>query len=304
MRPEAVTDNLRAYLSGLTNSGRQFHDGTIASWEAAMGDIPIAPTEPAAIRDFIRKQATSGRSGKPITPQTLKRMIAVISDLHIKVLEIADPTKHLLVTSEMKALYRERGSRPKSIVPLRLKGDVADIVRDDPLPGSIIAMLRKLKGDDSGWALRAKVILGLGADTGRNRSDYVRLDIGDVVAMPDRSGQATFRLVPSALIEHTPRYVSPDTMAFIHDWVSWREKVSPGSTESDAPMLVRIDQKGMPGDRLSKEGYVDVLHDIMRRVGNGAHASGNSFRAGLKLDLAAIGTTKLGIANALGLKAV
>ena len=92
MRPEAVTDNLTAYLYGLTDSGRQFHDGTIASWEAVMGDIPIAPTDPSAIRDFIRKQAISGRSGKPLTPQTLKRMLAVISDLHVKVLEISDPT--------------------------------------------------------------------------------------------------------------------------------------------------------------------------------------------------------------------
>ena len=291
-----------AYLTSLTASGKQFHKGTLSSWEEVMNGIPIAPTEPSAIRDFIRKQAASGRSGKPLTPQTLKRMLAVISDLHVKVLEIADPTKHLLVTSEMKALYRERGSRPKSIVPLRLKGEVADIVRDDPLPGSIIAMLRKLKDDNSGWALRAKVILGLGADTGRNRSDYVRLDIGDVVTMPDGSGQATFRLVPKALVEHAPRYVSPDTMTFVHNWVTWREKVSPGSTGEDAPMLVGISQKELPGDRLSKEGYVDVLRDIMRRVGDGAHASGNSFRAGLKLDLAAIGTTKLGIANALGFK--
>lgn len=293
---------MAAYRSSLTDSGRQFHDGTMSSWKTVMGNLPIAPAEPSSIRDFIREQAASGRSGKPLTPQTLKRMLAVISDLHVKVLEMTDPTKHLLVTSEMKALYRERGSRPKSIIPLRLKGDVADIVRDDPLPGSIIAMLRRLKDDNSGWAIRAKVILGLGADTGRNRSDYVRLDIGDIVAMPDGSGQATFRLVPTALVEHAPRYVSPDTMTFIHDWVSWREKVSPGSTEGDAPILVRIDQKGMPGGRLSKEGYIDVLQEIMRRAGDGVHASGNSFRAGLKLDLAAIGTTKLGVANALGFK--
>tara|TARA_B100000953_G_scaffold185159_1_gene152401 strand:+ start:1393 stop:2253 length:861 start_codon:yes stop_codon:yes gene_type:complete len=282
--------------------GRELHDGVLASWRASMGEIPIAPASPSNVRDFIRKQAIAGRSGKPIKPQTLKRMLQVITNLHTKVHEIADPCQHLLVTSEMKALYRQHGSRPKSIVPLRLKGEVADIVRDDPLPGSIIAMLRKLRDDDRGWALRAKVILGLGADTGRSRSDYVRLNIEDVVRMPDGSGQATFRLVPAPLVNYTPRYVSPDTMKFIDEWLGWREKVSPGSTRGDAPILVRIDQKGLPGDRLSKEGYVDVLHDIMKRVGEGAHASGNSFRAGLKMDLAAMGTTKLGIANALGLK--
>jgi len=301
MTPEAE-EREDAYLSSLLPKGRKFHDGVLNSWKASIGEIPIAPASPTAVRDFIRKQAVCGTAGKPIKPQTLKRMLQVITNLHTKVHEIEDPCQHLLVISEMKALYREHGSRPKSIVPLRLKGDVADIVRDDPLPESIINMLRKLQNDDSGWALRAKVILGLGADTGRNRSDYVRLDIGDVIKMPDSSGQATFRLIPTALVSYTPRYVSPDTVGFIDDWLRWREKVSPGSTGDDAPMLVRIDQKGLPGDRLSKEGYVDALHDIMRHVGDGAHASGNSFRAGLKLDLVAIGTTKLGIANALEIK--
>lgn len=296
--------NHSSYLSSLTAKGRELHDGVLASWRFSMGDIPIAPVNPSDVRDFIRKQAIAGRSGKPIKPQTLKRMLQVITNLHTKVYEIADPCQHLLITSEMKALYRQHGSRPKSIVPLRLKGDVADIVRDDPLPGSIIAMLRKLRDDDSGWALRAKVILSLGADTGRARSDYVRLNIGDVVRMPDGSGQSTFRLVPAPLVNYTPRYVSPDTMGFIDEWLGWRKKVSPKSTDDAAPMLVRIDQKGLPSGQLTKEGYVDVLRDIMKRVGDGAHASGNSFRAGLKLDLAAIGMTKLGIANALGLKAV
>lgn len=290
-----------SYLSGLSESGRKFHDGTLASWKASMGDLPITPAEPSAIRDFIRKQSICGRSGKPVQPQTLRRMLDVISHLHVQVLEIADPTKHLLVTSEMKAIYREKGSRPKSIVPLRLKGNVADIINDDPLPGSIIAMLRKISDDKSGWALRARVILGLGADTGRNRVDYVRLNVGDVASMPDGSGQATFRHPNAPHAHYAPKYVSPDTMRFIHEWLSWRERVLPGAVGPEAPLLVRIDQKGMPAGRLSLEGYVDVLHNIMKRLGDGAYASANSFRAGLKLDLSAIGTTKLGISNALNL---
>lgn len=230
-------------------------------------------------------------------------MLTIISDLHVKVLEVDDPTKHILVTSEMKALYRERGSRAKPIAPLRLKGEVADIVADEPLPGSIIHMLRALTNDRSGWALRARVVIGLGADTGRDRSDYVRLNVGDVVASCDGGGHAVFgRPSSDQEIGEAPKFVSPDTMGFIREWLEWREKAAPGSTATDAPMLVRIDQKGMPGGRLSVWGYVDVLKDIMQRVGGGAHVSGNSFQAGLKLDLAAIGTTKVGIANALGFK--
>ena len=269
-----------------------------------MGDILIFPASPSDIRDFIRKQAVCGRAGKPIKPQTLKRMLQVITNLHTKVLEIEDPCKHLLVTSEMKALYRVKGSRPQSIIPLRLKGDVADIINDDPLPGSIIAMLRKLETDKSGWTLRARVILGIGADTGRNRSDYIRLNIGDVVRMPDGSGRATFRGEQLETIQASPKYISPDTMSFIDEWLSWREKVLSGSTGADEPMIVRITQKGDPAERLSKEGFIDVLQDIMKRVGNGAKVSGNSFRAGLKMDLEAIGTSKLGIANSLDNKVI
>jgi hypothetical protein len=300
---DGQTTREQAYKRGLTNSGRNAYEGVLASWTVAMGDQPIVPAPPLTVRDFVRAQANEGVSGKPITPQTLKRMLAVISDLHVKVHEVDDPTKHMLVTSEMKALYRERGSRAKPIALLRLKGDVANIVMDEPLPGSIIHMLRELEGDRSGWALRARVMLGLGADTGRDRSDYVRLNIGDVVAMPDGSGHALLGANrTTGAIGEAPKFVSPDTMGFICEWLKWREKAVSGSATADAPMLVRIDQKGMPGRRLSVWGYVDILKDIMYRVGGGAHVSGNSFQAGLKLDLAAIGTTKVGIANALGFK--
>lgn len=295
----------QAYRRGLTPSGRSAHDGVLASWAAVMGNQPIAPSPPSAVRDFIRTQAAAGLSGKPVTPQTMRRMLAVISDLHAKVHETDDPTRHILVTSEMRALYRERGSRAKPITPLRLKGDVTNIVTDDPLPDSIIHMLRALANDRSGWALRARVVLGLGADTGRDRSDYVRLNVGDVVTSRDGSGHALFENTSSDReIGESPKFVSPDTTDFIREWLKWREKAAPGSTAADAPMLVRIDQKGMPSGRLSVWGYVDVLKDIMRRIGGGAHVSGNSFQAGLKLDLAAIGTTKVGIAVALGFKEI
>lgn len=295
----------QAYRRGLTPSGRSAHDGVLASWAAVMGDQPIAPSPPSAVRDFIRTQAAAGLSGKPVTPQTLRRMLAVISDLHAKVQETDDPTRHILVTSEMKALYRERGSRAKPITPLRLKGDVADIVTDDPLPNSIIHMLRALADDRSGWALRARVVLGLGADTGRDRSDYVRLNVGDVVTSRDGGGHALFgRPSSDQKVSEAPKFVSHDTMGFVSEWLEWREKTAPGSATADAPMLARINQKGMLGGRLSVWGYVDVLNDIMRRVGGGVHVSGNSFQAGLKLDLAAIGTTKVGIAVALGYKEI
>ena len=298
----AATDSYYAYLRGMNNSAIGNLQAWAKSWQNVMGEMRL-PLAPASIQEFIRRQAIKGLNGRALKPQTLDHMLRYISDLHVKVLGTGDPTKHILVTSEMKALYRERGSRARPIARLRLKGDVVDIIGDEPLPGSIIHMLRVLEGGRSGWALRARVVLGLGADTGRDRTDYVCLNISDVVALPCGSGHALFGPNQSpGDIGEAPKYVSPDTMGFIREWLEWREKAAPGSTAADAPMLVRIDQKGMPGGRLSVWGYVDALKDIMRRVGGGAHVSGNSFQAGLKLDLAAIGTTKVGIANALGFK--
>lgn len=221
-------------------------------------------------------------------------MLRHLSNLHVRILRVDDPTRHILVTSELKALFRERGSLAKQMVPLRLKGDVADIIADDPLPGSIIAMLRALDGDNSPWALRARVVLGLGADTGRSRSEYADVDIGDVVAMPDGTGTAFFG--------GAPRYLSAETTAFIFAWLAWREAMRSDSTTPTDALLVGIDQRRHPTERLTVDGYVDVLRDIMRRVGHNLPVSGNSFQAGLKLDLASIGTTKIGIANALGFK--
>lgn len=264
----------------------------LASWSASIG--AAFPATPAQVRNFIRSQAASGRAGRPLRPQSIRLMLRHLSNLHVRILRVEDPTAHILVTSEMKALFRKRGSLAKPTVPLRLKGDVADIVNDDPLPGSILAMLRALDGDDSPWALRARVILGLGADTGRSRSEYAAVNVSHIVAMPDSTG--------TALFGGAPRYVSAETMKFISAWTSWREAIHPGSTMPTDALLTGIDQCQCPTDRLTADGYVDVLRDIMQRVGCGMHVSGNSFQAGLKLDLAAIGTTKIAIANAFGFK--
>jgi len=294
----------QALLAGSSSSGRQALFSVLRAWEKTYGSCQF-PATPGQVQEFVRSIGAQGLSGSPLKPQTIRLLLQHLSRLHVQVLQVIDPTGHILVTSEMKALYRERGSRARPITPLRLKGDVADIVADEPLPGSIIHMLCALGDDRSGWALRACVVLGLGADTGRDRSDYTRLNVGDVVASRDGDGYALFgRRSSDQEIGEAPKFVSPDTMGFIREWLEWREKTAPGSTAADAPMLVRIEQKGMPGARLSVWGYVDVLKDIMRRVGGGVHVSGNSFQAGLKLDLAAIGTTKVGIANALGFREV
>jgi len=295
----SVDVRYQALLAGSSSSGRQALSSVLRAWERTHGSCQF-PATSRQVQEFIRSIAAQGLSGSPLKPQTIRLLLQYLSRLHVQVLQVTDPTGHLLVTSEMKALYREHGSRARSITPLRLKGDVANIVVDEPLPSSIIHMLRALENDRSGWALRACVVLGLGADTGRDRSDYTRLNVGDVVASRDGDGYALFgRRSSNQEICEAPKFVSPDTMGFIHEWLEWREKDAPGSTAGDAPMLVRINQKGMPGARLSIWGYVDVLKDIMQRVGDGAHVSGNSFQAGLKLDLAAIGTMKVGIANAL-----
>jgi integrase len=291
---------LDAYLLGLTTSGLTKLLGALASW-SHVNDVAIVNTTPAEVRKFVQAQALSGRSGKSIKPVTIRIMLRSISDLHVKVLEVVDPVTHMLVSSELKAIFREKGSRGRAIHPLRLKGDVRDIAIDDPLPGSILSMLRSMKGDDSPWALRTRVILGVGADTGRPRRDYARLRVGDLIEDPDGSGVISFGRMPSGRhVEEPGRYVSPETVGFIRDWTGWREKTSPGSVGMDAPLLVRIDQKGRPGQGITVNGYDEVLKEISRRIGDGAPISGNSFHAGLKLDLAAIGTTKVGIANALG----
>ena len=288
----SLQDRLRAHLNGCSEGSQKSFHGMLDSWSASI-DAPF-PASPNQIRDFVRLQATKGRAGNPLRPQSIRLMLRHLSNLHTRILRVKDPTQHILVTSEMRALFRERGSLAKPTVPLRLKGDVADIIADEPLPGSIIAMLRALDNDDSPWALRARVVLGLGADTGRSRSEYTAVDIGHIVAMSDGSGTAFFG--------GAPRYLSAETLGFISAWLSWRETIRPRSTRPTEALITGIDQQRRPTNRLTVDGYVDVLRDIMRRIGCGLPISGNSFQVGLKLDLAAIGTTAISIANALEFK--
>jgi hypothetical protein len=281
-------------MTGCSQGSRKAFEGMLTSWAASSG--ASFPATAAQVRDFIRTQATSGRAGHPLRPQSIRLMLRHLSNLHTRILRADDPTIHILVTSEMKALFRERGSLARPTVPLRLKGDVADIVADDPLPGSIIAMLHVLEGDDSPWALRARVVLGLGADTGRSRSEYAAVNIGDVGTMPDGTSTVFFG--------GAPRYLSEETMGFISTWLLWRETKHPGSATPFDAMFTGIDQRKRPTSRLTVDGYTNVLRDIMLRIGCGLPVSGNSFQAGLKLDLAAIGTTKISIANALEFKEI
>lgn len=285
-------DRLNAHLLGCSDGSRRAFQGMLASWSNSINSaLPASPTQ---IRDFVRAQSASGRSGHALRPQSIRLMLRHLSNLHVRILRVDDPTRHILVTSEMKALFRERGSLAKQTVPLRLKGDVADILADDPLPGSIIALLRALDGDDSPWALRARVVLSLGADTGRSRSEYAAVDMHHIVAISDGTG--------TALFGGAPRYLSAETMRFISAWLSWRETISPGSTSATDALLTGINQRRCPTCRLTVDGYVDALQDIMKRVSYGVAVSGNSFQAGLKLDLAAIGATKIAIANSFGFK--
>ena len=74
------------------------------------------------------------------------------------------------------------------------------------------------------------------------------------------------------------------------------------TTPSDARDFIRKQAISGPFGKPIKPQTLKGMLQIITNLHTRVHESGNSFRAGLKLDLATIETTKLDIAQALGLK--
>ena len=216
------------------------------------------------------------------------------------------PTRDRVVTGEMKGIRREqglagRGGRAQA-KPLRWKGEVGDLDRDAALPLSVLALLTTLDLTTAA-GLRDAVLLRLGTDLGRRRSEYAALNVGDVTLAGDGSGTIAIRRSKTDQAgEGRVKYLSPDAMAAIAAWLAVRQADSTPLPAS-APLLTAVDRFGRMGARLSHDGIRHVLLTIARRglallqpgldaaaiAAQCAGLSGHSFRVGFAQDLTAAG---------------
>ena len=298
-----VYDRFEAWWYGAAPNSRRAFAADMRAW-LAFRDSRYQPTVPAGaldIRDFIRARARAG-----VRASTIARQLASISILQ----ELAghpSPTRDRVVAGELRGLRREEAlagrGRAGQARPLRLKGDVADLVADDALPLSIMALLTTLDPANPAHA-RDRVLLLLGADLGRRRSEYAAMTLGDVAHAADGSGTLMIRRSKTDQGgEGRIKYISPAAVAAIDAWTAIREACAGLPLPADAPLLTSVDRFGRPGSALSDDGIRHILLGIARRglavlePSLDAHEierrcrglSGHSFRVGFAQDLTAAG---------------
>ena len=299
IEPDAY-DRFEAWWYGAAPNSRRAFTADIRAWAAfcATRGRPTLPAGPLDVRDYIRSAALGG-----LKASSIARHLASLAILHDIAGVTPSPTRDRIISGEMKGLRREqglagRGGR-RQARPLRYKGDV-DALEDPALPLSVVALLTTLDTSTAAGA-RDAVLLLLGADLGRRRSEYAAMNVGDVAAASDGSGTILIRRSKTDQSgEGRVKYLSPAAMAAIGDWLAMRGEAS---LPLDAPLLTSVDRFGRPGGRLSDDGIRHVLLGIARRglrrlqpelseaeVGAAcAGLSGHSFRVGFAQDLTAAG---------------
>lgn len=303
-------DRFEAWWYGAAPNTRRAFSADIKAWQAhcARAGIAMMPASPMAVRDFVRAQHRAGLKASSITRQLAS--ITVMSEIcgHSP-----SPARDQIVRGEMKGIRREQGLAGRGAArqarPLRLKGDVADIFADAPRAVSVLGLLGTLPASPGG--LRDRVLLLLGADLGRRRSEYAAMNVGDVAESADGSGTLVIRRskTDQAGLGQV-KYLSHQAMAAIMDWLALREDRNGGPLPASAPLITSVNRFGDIGGRISEDGIRDVLRRIVRRglKAQGfddadiekqlAGLSGHSFRVGFAQDLVAAGAEMPAICQA------
>lgn len=293
-------DNLEAHIAASAPSTLYGFRTDIARWIAHCQEHNIDALCPKArdVRDFI-KAFEIGR-----LPSTVKRMVANISVLTSAIMGNKNVCHSKVVKSEMKRLRRERGGQHKQALAIRMLGDVASM--DDPAePFSTEMMLKALEPDRSLRGLRGKLLISLGADTGRRNMEYRDANFRHLASGPGGTGR--FHVDRSKTDQDgngIVRFVSRRTMRYRDEWIAARLAAGEDIT-FDSPLLIGLDQHGNPGTRLTASGYHIAMRWSVRKALTlisadypdlasqidyiVEHISGHSFRVGMVQDLITAG---------------
>ena len=309
-------DRFEAWWYGSAQNSRRAFAADLRAWSAfrrGRGQ-PLLPAGAIDVRDFIRARVRAG-----LRAASIARQLATVALLHDIGGYAPSPTRDRVVAGEMKGLRKEEAlngrSRRRQAKPLRLKGDVSDIIADAPLPLSVMSLVTTLDVSTMAGA-RDRLLLLLGTDLGRRRSEYAAMNVGDVAHAGDGSGTILIRRSKTDQSgEGRVKYLAPQTMLALRDWLDLRraqaqefvgENIGPDDASGvpqDAPLLTSVDRFGRPGRRLSDDGIRHVLLTIARRglallkpeldevevAALCEGLSGHSFRVGFAQDLTAAG---------------
>lgn len=170
------------------------------------------PAVPEAVAAYL-----DARAGQGAKPASLARYKASIAKIH-QLLDLKDPTQAELVKLRLRAIRREKGTMQKQARPLRYKGPVRDVERDEARGLNIRALLDSCPDDLPG--LRDRALLSTAYDTGLRASELVAVSAEQIVEAidPDARLLQILRSKGDPDGEGATAFLSPRTVRAIASW--------------------------------------------------------------------------------------
>ena len=227
-------------------------------------DLPLLPAEAEYLASYVDELSLSHKSA------TIRRRINSLGTV-FKLSKNLDATKEPEVVLALKRMHRRIGRHQSQATPL---------TRD------VLDKLLAQCGDDI-RGLRNRVLLLLGYETMRRRSELCSLRFEDLTESPKKG--AAIRLLRSKTDqEGTTRLIpiSCELLRVIRHW----QKVA----EITGPILRSIDRHGNVGHRLNPGSIGLVINSLYSQCDNQESEplfSGHSFRIGAALDLLEAGAS-------------
>lgn len=172
------------------------------------------PATPETVADYLDARAEKGNK-----PASLGRYKASIAKIHL-LLDLKDPTQASLVKLRLQAIRRRLGTAQKQAGPLRFKGPVRNVERDEPRGLNVRALLESCAADLPG--LRDRALLSAGYDTGLRASELVAIDVEHIIEAidPDARLLSIPRSKGDREGEGATAYLSPRTVRAISAWTA------------------------------------------------------------------------------------
>lgn len=289
---------LEAYQRSLSPRARYNFDSDIRQWLIWEGDA-LKGTAPSQLKSFITHCATIGLGQGTLKISSIRHILTSIASLHVRVLEAEDPTKGIIVKSEIKRLIDKNGKNHDQATALRSNHEVPLLswssAHRHNVPIPTITALYDNCDATTPRGMRDRVLLGLGQDLGRRSQDFHLFNDSDATCRPDGTGSVLIRRSKTDQNgQGIIKAISARTMKDVSSWRAWKLENSPAASEA---LLNSVDQKGSVGGRLSPSGINYILrrmvahtivenHDVTMKIAwdIAKEVSSHSFRVGLAQD--------------------
>lgn len=242
-----------------------------------IAQLQSLPAAPETVAHFISHQAES------CSAATLRRRLAAIRKVH-RLLRMESPVTDEEVTIALRRALRKKRARPRQALGLTI--DLRDLL--------IAACPKTLAG------ARDRAMIMLGYDTLCRRSELVALRVEDLASPFRKSAQILIRRSKSDPYgEGRLGYVSPETLAFVQDWLQ--------TTGINSGYIFRAVRSNKIGNQAL---HPYSVNRILKRAAQTAgladetikRLSGHSMRVGAAQDLIVSGLGILPIMHAGGWK--